>query len=115
VYQDAEIYLLDDALSAVDAHVGLHIVNHCIMGLLATKTRVLVTHNLHILPLADVVGVIERGRLKAFGGYAALVADGLDFTKIIPDEVSSVLVIIINFKTALSTSCVPALCMHRHQ
>lgn len=43
-YADADIYLLDDPLSAVDAHVAKHLFHKCICGLLATKTRVLVTH-----------------------------------------------------------------------
>ena len=45
VYQDLDIYLLDDCLSAVDAHVGKNIFDKCITGLLKNKTRVLVTHH----------------------------------------------------------------------
>jgi len=43
VYRDADIYLLDDPLSAVDAHVGVHIFKQVIgpQGLLAGKTRFL--------------------------------------------------------------------------
>lgn len=63
VYQDADIYLLDDTLSAVDAHVGLHILNNCIRGLLAAKTRVLVTHNIHILPLGPCASLASRVRV----------------------------------------------------
>ena len=43
--QDKEVYLLDDPLSAVDAHVGAHLFTHCVMGLLRNKTRVLATHH----------------------------------------------------------------------
>jgi len=44
VYNDADIYLLDDPLSAVDAHVGKHIFDNVIgpSGLLREKTRIMV-------------------------------------------------------------------------
>ena len=47
-YNDADIYLLDDPLSAVDAHVGKHIFEKIIgpEGVLKNKTRLLVTHSL---------------------------------------------------------------------
>lgn len=48
VYARADIILLDDPLSAVDAHVGLRIVNECILGLLKDSTVVLVTHQLQV-------------------------------------------------------------------
>lgn len=42
VYQKADVYLLDDPLSAVDAHVGRHIFDHVISneGLLKGKVTV---------------------------------------------------------------------------
>lgn len=42
--KQADLYLLDDPLSAVDAHVGRHLFDKCIRGLLGGRTRVLVTH-----------------------------------------------------------------------
>ena len=53
-YADADVVLLDDPLSAVDAHVGRHLLDSCIGGLLAKTTRVLVTHQLHALTAAGV-------------------------------------------------------------
>lgn len=44
VYADADVYLLDDVLSAVDAHVGEHIFKHCVRGMLKDKAVVMVTH-----------------------------------------------------------------------
>jgi hypothetical protein len=49
-YRDADIYLLDDPLSAVDAHVGQFIFSECIMGALAEKTRVWVTNQVNLSP-----------------------------------------------------------------
>ena len=48
VYQDEDIYLLDDPLSAVDAHVGKHIFKHVIgkHGLLKDKV-IIVTLELY--------------------------------------------------------------------
>ena len=51
-YAQADVVLLDDPLSAVDAHVGRHLLDSCIGGLLAKATRVLVTHQLHALTAA---------------------------------------------------------------
>ncbi len=53
-YAGADVVLLDDPLSAVDAHVGRHLLDSCIGGLLAKTTRVLVTHQLHALTAAGV-------------------------------------------------------------
>ena len=53
VYADKEIILLDDVLSAVDARVGKHIMNNCILDLLKDKTRILATHQLSLIGSAD--------------------------------------------------------------
>jgi energy-coupling factor transporter ATP-binding protein EcfA2 len=66
---DADVYLLDDPLSAVDAHVGRQLLDECITGLLAGKTRVLVTHQLQVLPSADLVLVMVEGRITHRGTH----------------------------------------------
>lgn len=69
VYAKSDIILLDDVLSAVDAKVGKHIMNECILGLLKDKTRVLATHQLSLISEADSViflngdGSITKGNL----------------------------------------------------
>lgn len=64
VYRRSDIYLLDDPLSAVDAHVGLHLFNQCIgpKGLLAKQkaTRILITHQIHFLRSADWIVVMRN-------------------------------------------------------
>uniref|UniRef100_A0A672ZTS9 Cystic fibrosis transmembrane conductance regulator n=1 Tax=Sphaeramia orbicularis TaxID=375764 RepID=A0A672ZTS9_9TELE len=60
VYQDADIYLLDDPLSAVDAEVGRHLFEKCICGFLRNKPRILVTHQLQYLKAADQIIVLKE-------------------------------------------------------
>ncbi len=87
VYSDADVYLLDDPLSAVDAHVGRHIFKECIKGTLDGKTRLLVTHQLHILPQCDGIIIIDNdGTLKAAGSYEEIMASGIDVEKYINAE-----------------------------
>lgn len=59
VYRNAEIILLDDVLSAVDAHVGKFIMDECIIDLLRGKTRVLATHQLSMIDAADRVVFLD--------------------------------------------------------
>jgi len=70
VYSQADVVLLDDPLSAVDAYVGKSIVENCLLnGPLATRTRVLVTHMLHVLDKTDYIYVMDDGRIIEQGSY----------------------------------------------
>ncbi|XP_020490124.2 ATP-binding cassette sub-family C member 4-like isoform X2 [Labrus bergylta] len=86
VYQDADIYLLDDPLSAVDAEVGRHLFEECICGLLRKKPRILVTHQLQYLKAADQIVVLKEGQMVARGTYNELQGSGLDFTTLKEEE-----------------------------
>ncbi|KAM6175201.1 ATP-binding cassette sub-family C member 3 isoform 2-T2 [Erethizon dorsatum] len=74
VYSDADIFFLDDPLSAVDSHVAKHIFDHVIgpEGVLAGKTRVLVTHGISFLPQTDIIIVLANGQVSEMGPYSAL-------------------------------------------
>ncbi|CAH1122634.1 unnamed protein product [Ceutorhynchus assimilis] len=74
VYADAEIYYLDDPLSAVDSHVGKHIFEQVLgpKGLLKNKTRVLVTHGITYLPQTDKIFVLKNGEISESGSYQQL-------------------------------------------
>ncbi|XP_076122347.1 multidrug resistance-associated protein 1 isoform X2 [Alosa pseudoharengus] len=74
VYCDCAVYLLDDPLSAVDAHVGKHIFEKVIgpQGLLQGRTRVLVTHGLSFLPQVDLILVMVDGEITEAGSYTEL-------------------------------------------
>uniref|UniRef100_A0A4W5MSP1 Cystic fibrosis transmembrane conductance regulator n=1 Tax=Hucho hucho TaxID=62062 RepID=A0A4W5MSP1_9TELE len=86
VYQDADIYLLDDPLSAVDAEVGRHLFEQCICGILKNKPRILVTHQLQYLQAADQILVLKEGHMVARGTYSELQRSGVDFTSLLKRE-----------------------------
>ncbi|KAM6146342.1 multidrug resistance-associated protein 1-like [Phoenicopterus ruber ruber] len=85
VYSNADLYLLDDPLSAVDVHVGKHLFEKLIgpSGLLKSKTRILVTHNLTLLPHADLIIVMEEGRISQMGTYQELSSKRANFAELI--------------------------------
>lgn len=76
VYARADIYLLDDVLSAVDQHVGRHIIDNVLghRGLLSGKTRVLATNSIPVLQEADYVTLLRDGKILENGTYAQLIA-----------------------------------------
>ncbi|XP_078362204.1 ATP-binding cassette sub-family C member 4-like [Oculina patagonica] len=72
VYADADVYLLDDPLSAVDVKVGEHIFNQCICQHLGGKIRILVTHSKRHMEVADQVVVLDRGSVMQKGPFSEL-------------------------------------------
>ncbi|KAI4485478.1 hypothetical protein M0804_006983 [Polistes exclamans] len=86
VYANADIYLLDDPLSAVDARVSRRILEDCICGYLKDKTRILVTHQLQFLKSADQVIAMQNGSIQTRGDFNMLEASGVDFTKFLMGE-----------------------------
>ena len=60
MYRKADVYLLDDPLSAVDAHVGKHLFEQCIKTHLGSKTRILVTHQLQFIKDADLIIIFNN-------------------------------------------------------
>ncbi|KAL3801122.1 hypothetical protein HJC23_002415 [Cyclotella cryptica] len=85
--RETQIVLLDDPLSAVDAHVGEHLFKMAITGAVSKgTTRVLVTHHVHFLPRCDKVIILDKGTIIHSGTYAELVARGVDFAGAIEVE-----------------------------
>ncbi|XP_067407154.1 multidrug resistance-associated protein 1 isoform X1 [Emydura macquarii macquarii] len=74
VYCNTDVYLFDDPLSAVDAHVGKHIFDKVIgpKGILKKQTRVLVTHGVSYLSLMDTIIVMTDGKISEMGSYQEL-------------------------------------------
>uniref|UniRef100_A0A4W2CYC5 Uncharacterized protein n=1 Tax=Bos indicus x Bos taurus TaxID=30522 RepID=A0A4W2CYC5_BOBOX len=83
VYQDADIYLLDDPLSAVDAEVSRHLFEQCIHQVLKEKITILVTHQLQYLKDASQILVLKDGKVMQKGTFAEFSKSGIDFEDII--------------------------------
>jgi ATP-binding cassette subfamily C (CFTR/MRP) protein 1 len=82
IYFDADIVLMDDPLSAVDAHVGKHIMDNAICGLLKDKCRILATHQLHVLNRCDRIIWVEEGHVQAVDTFDNLMAHNEGFQQL---------------------------------
>lgn len=92
VYNDSDIYFLDDPLSAVDSHVGKHIFEEVLgpKGILASKTRVLVTHGITYLPECDNIFVLKDGEVSEEGTYKELLDKKGSFAEFLIQHLSEV-------------------------
>uniref|UniRef100_A0A4X2MBL1 Multidrug resistance-associated protein 4 n=1 Tax=Vombatus ursinus TaxID=29139 RepID=A0A4X2MBL1_VOMUR len=86
VYQDADIYLLDDPLSAVDGEVGRHLFECCISQALHEKIRILVTHQLQYLKDASQILILKDGKVMEKGTYTEFQKSGIDFGSLLNKE-----------------------------
>ncbi|XP_072488242.1 ATP-binding cassette sub-family C member 11 [Notamacropus eugenii] len=83
VYANCEVYLLDDPLSAVDAHVGKHIFEECIKKALSGKTLVLVTHQLQYLEFCDQIILLKDGKICESGTHEELLRKKGQYSQLI--------------------------------
>uniref|UniRef100_A0A8D2LQ45 Cystic fibrosis transmembrane conductance regulator n=1 Tax=Varanus komodoensis TaxID=61221 RepID=A0A8D2LQ45_VARKO len=83
VYQDADIYLLDDPLSAVDAEVSRHLFEKCICQALHKKLCILVTHQLQYLQAANQILILKEGKEVGKGTYSDFLRSGIDFASLL--------------------------------
>ncbi|XP_031385823.1 ABC transporter C family member 8 [Punica granatum] len=83
VYNDADIYLLDDPFSAVDAHTAAALFKDCVMSALAEKTVILVTHQVEFLSEVDRIMVMEGGEITHSGSYQELFTAGTTFEQLV--------------------------------
>ncbi|KAK6911943.1 ABC transporter-like, ATP-binding domain [Dillenia turbinata] len=83
VYSDADIYLLDDPFSAVDAHTAATLFNDCVMSALETKTVILVTHQVEFLSEVDRILIMDGGRIIQSGNYEELPMTGTAFEQLV--------------------------------
>lgn len=86
IYKDADIYLLDDPLSAVDAHVGNRILEDCVKGYIKDKTCLIATHQLQFMHLMDKIIVVHEGKIEFFGTYEELQQSGIDCQTVLEDS-----------------------------
>ncbi|KAG2246903.1 hypothetical protein Bca52824_086531 [Brassica carinata] len=83
VYADADVYLLDDPFSAVDAHTAGVLFHKCVEDSLREKTVVLVTHQVEFLSEVDQILVMEEGRITQSGKYEELLMMGTAFQQLV--------------------------------
>lgn len=119
-YSEADIVLMDDPLSAVDAHVGRHLFQHLIRSHLHNKTRILVTHQLHFLKQVDVIILMNNGHIEAMGTFSELNRKNPSFVRLMAslaeDEQAESLIseevntspIIVNDSMTASSGTLPA-------
>ncbi|XP_044727627.1 ATP-binding cassette sub-family C member 4-like isoform X2 [Chrysoperla carnea] len=86
VYREADIYLLDDPLSAVDTHVGKHLFEDCVNSYLRDKVCILITHQLQYLKEVDQILILNNGSIEAEGSFDELKDSGLDFAKLLQES-----------------------------
>lgn len=72
LYQDKDIYLMDDPISALDAHVRHQIIENVYFGCLKDRTRILVTHAIDFLERADHIVLMEKGKIVCQGNHAEM-------------------------------------------
>ncbi|XP_074031092.1 ATP-binding cassette subfamily C member 4 isoform X2 [Leptinotarsa decemlineata] len=85
VYKEADIYLFDDPLSAVDARVGKQLFEECISEYLKTKCVILVTHQLQYLKNANCIYLLKDGQVHSSGTFDELKNSDCDFTKLLEE------------------------------
>ena len=69
IYREADVYLLDDPLSAVDTHVARHLFERCMRHFLADRCVLLVTHQLQFTKLCDIICLLNNGCITYFGKF----------------------------------------------
>jgi len=81
IYFNSDIVIMDDPLSAVDAHVGRHIFDNAICGLLKNKCRILATHQLHVLHRCDRIIWLQNGQIETIDTFDNLMRGNEGFQK----------------------------------
>ncbi|KAL3738257.1 hypothetical protein ACJRO7_019738 [Eucalyptus globulus] len=83
LYQDADVYLLDDPFSAVDAHTATSLFNEYVMKALSGKTVLLVTHQVDFLPAFNSILLMSSGQIVSTGIYDQLMASCQEFQDLV--------------------------------
>ncbi|KAF8095196.1 hypothetical protein N665_0339s0065 [Sinapis alba] len=106
VYQDCDVYFLDDVFSAVDAHTGSDIFKKCVRGALKGKTVLLVTHQVDFLHNVDCILVMREGKIVESGRYDELVSSGLDFGELVAAHETSMELVETGAESSAATSII---------
>ncbi|XP_074026967.1 probable multidrug resistance-associated protein lethal(2)03659 isoform X2 [Leptinotarsa decemlineata] len=84
IYKESDIYLLDDSLSALDAHVQDHIFKECVKSYLKDKIVILVSQTANHIDEADSVVIMDKGRIIDFGKPSGKILQ--EVKEIVPDD-----------------------------
>ncbi|KAJ7980275.1 ABC transporter C family member 4 [Quillaja saponaria] len=114
VYQDCDIYLLDDIFSAVDAQTGSDIFKACVRGALKDKTILLVTHQVDFLHNADLIMVMRDGMIVQSGKYEELAESGLDFSALVAAHETSMELVDTSNMSGGKTSLTPTVTLESY-
>ena len=91
LYYDAQIYLIDDPLSAVDTNVAKQLFDNCINGFLKSKIKILVTHHVQHLAHADQIILLnDDGEVVAKGKYDDLLREGINLNSYLQSSTHAV-------------------------
>ena len=63
IYKRPDILVMDDPISALDADVRKKVFNDVFVGLMKDKTRILVTHAVDFIHLADHIIIMQNGKV----------------------------------------------------
>ncbi|XP_065858705.1 ABC transporter C family member 10-like [Euphorbia lathyris] len=83
LYQDSDVYLLDDPFSAVDAHTATFLFNEYVIGALSGKTVLLVTHQVDFLPAFNSILLMSGGEIIREATYDELLASSQEFQDLV--------------------------------
>ena len=83
IYNDSDVYFLDDPFSAVDAHTTAILFYECVMAALAHKIVILVTHQVEFLSEVNKILVVEAGQITQSGSYEELLTSGTTFEQLV--------------------------------
>jgi ABC-type sulfate/molybdate transport systems ATPase subunit len=86
IYKDADVYLFDDPLSALDSSVSRRVFEGCIQSHLRHKTRVLVTNDIQCALRVDRVLVLSEGRIVENGPGSQLAKEGGSFSAMVKES-----------------------------
>jgi len=88
LYHNCDITFLDDSFSALDPHVSETVFENVLKKTLSSKTRILITHSLRLLPKVDHIITIADGRINECGSYAELITSGGPFSRFVTEFVT---------------------------
>ncbi|XP_058800147.1 probable multidrug resistance-associated protein lethal(2)03659 isoform X2 [Phymastichus coffea] len=99
IYRQADVYLLDDPLSAVDAHVSKRLFEECIQNFLRNKTRILASHQLQYIKDVDAIVLVDNGTTYFYENYNELFNEHSEYRNLIAIEETKISTNTVNIRS----------------